>query len=83
MQAQLLHRGYNYIYGWHLGRDGKPHVGFDEAETEVGGHTELVKAFFRLKKGHRSAIASLPFRAACLRGSTQNYSRSQLKNAWR
>lgn len=39
MQAQLLLRENKYLFGWCLGRDGKPHVGFDMAETEVGGPT--------------------------------------------
>ena len=43
MQAQLLLRENKYLFGWYLGRDGKPHVGFDMAETEVGGPTGLVK----------------------------------------
>ena len=60
MQAQLLLRENKYLFGWYLGRDRKPHVGFDIAETEVGGPTGLVKWIPPTKDSKRKSDSKPP-----------------------
>ena len=78
MQAQLLLRENRYLFGWYLGRDGKPHVGFDIAETEVCGFTGLVKWIPLTKDSKRKSDSKPPLLKRLFR---KKYSKVQQKSA--
>lgn len=80
MQAQLLLRENKYLFGWYLGRDGKPHVGFDVAETEVGGPTGLVEWIPPTKDFTRKCDSKPPLLDRLFKKKKKKYSKVQQKS---